>query len=289
VPCDTCEVAGRLLVRQRGAPLPRVAVVVLSVFGLIFGVSGCASGGADEAANDTRSITSVDGVHCPKVAVALRPAAPVPPSGIAALARLARVESAPQVIPMSDEMSDMSGHGQAASGVTVPRADRDALMSELRRAARASCHLLSGAAAESAGYYLASPYVEGVGTHWINWAYVDRPFDPARPSMLLFRTRGGVTELAGFSYWVRSAAEPVGFTGSADHWHRHSGLCFVAGDWSAAGLAPEECKGVWLNGRDLWMLHAWVVPGHENAAGVFAPRSRALCRPNVPDIVACPR
>jgi hypothetical protein len=286
---NTQEVAGSLLARERGASSPGVAVVVLSVFAMIFSVSGRASRGADAAAMVTHSLNSVDGVRCSKVAFPDEPAAPMPDSAIRALARLAHVESASQVTPLQAGMSGMSGTGQAASVGSMPRAERDALISELRRATTASCHLLSITDAESAGYYLGSPYVEGVGTHWINWAYVDRPFDPARPSMLLFKTSGAVTQLAGFSYWVRSAAEPEGFTGPTDHWHRHSGLCFVAGQWAGEGLVRAECKGVWLNGRDLWMLHAWIVPDHENPAGVFAPLSRELCRPHIPDIAACPR
>jgi hypothetical protein len=270
---------------------PRVAVVVLSVFALAFIACGSASRGADAAAKVTHSLNSVDGVRCPNVAFGGLPAAPVPDSGIEALERLARVESAHGTSPTH---AGMSGMDHTASVGSMPRAARKVLMSELRHAAAASCQLRNVPAAESAGYYLGSPYVEGVGTHWINWAYVDRPFDPVRPSMLLFKTTGTVTtgivtELAGFSYWVRSAAEPAGFTGPADHWHKHSGLCVVAGQWAGEGFTPSECKGVWLNGRDLWMLHAWIVPDHENPAGVFAPRSRALCRPRVPDIAACPR
>jgi hypothetical protein len=271
-------------VRQRRASSPVFVVVVLSVLVVGCGMSGCTSSGADDVAERTQPVTSIDGVRCPEVAFVDEPAAPVSRSGMQALARLARVEADPQIAPPHGEMSGMD-HGSSAA--SMPGAERGTLMSELHRAARAGCHLLSPAAAEAAGYYLGSPYVEGVGTHWINWEYIDRPFDPARPSMLLFKTTGDVSELAGFSYWVRSNTEPSGFAGSTDHWHRHSGLCFVAGQWAGEDVTPSECRGAWLNGRDLWMLHAWVVPGHTNPAGVFAPTSRALCRPNMPDIVAC--
>jgi hypothetical protein len=278
-------VAGILFARQRGVSSSGVAVAVLSVFALAFSVSACASRG-DNAPAPVAYSRSIGDVHCHKVAVVDESAAPVPASALRALARLARVESEPQLAPMHHGMSGMD---RDASVVSMPRAEQDALMSELRHAATASCHLLTPVAAESAGYYLGSPYVEGIGTHWINWAHVGRAFDPSRPSMLLFKTRGYLTELAGFSYWIRSTAEPVGFTGPADHWHRHAGLCFVAGQWAGEGLPRSQCKGVWLNGRDLWMLHAWIVPDNENPAGVFAPMSRALCRPHMPDIVACPR
>ena len=48
----------------------------------------------------------------------------------------------------------------------------------------------------------------GVGTHWIKWSLVGRPFDPAAPSMLLFDGMPGrPIRLVGFSYWVESARE----------------------------------------------------------------------------------
>lgn len=277
--------AGNLFGGRRRVRAVVVGAVVSAVFAVFFSVSGSVSRSAHAAAWVTFSSSSVDSVHCPDVALADAPAAPVSASGMRALARLARVEAAPQLAPTQTGMSDTG----ATSGVTMPAAQRDRLMSELRRAATASCRLRTVTAAESAGYYLASPYVDGVGTHWVNWAYVDRHFDPARPSMLLFKRSGGVTQLAGFSYWVRSTAAPEGFSGSADRWHRHSGLCFVAGHWTGEGLTRSACRGVWLNGRDLWMLHAWVVPDNGNLAGIFAPLSRRLCRPHTPDIAACPR
>ena len=262
-----------------------VAVTVASACAVSFRVSGSASRASE--AMVSFSSTSVNGVHCRKVASVNRPAAPMPMSGVRALERLARVEAGPQLAPTATGVSAMSDM-RDATAVQMSLGDRSALISELRHAAEASCHVLTIAAAESAGYYLAAPYLDGVGSHWINWAYVDRPFDPARPSMLLFKTTGEVSQLAGFSYWVRSADAPSGFSGPADHWHRHSGLCFVGGQWAGEGMTRSECDGAWLNGRDLWMLHAWVVPDSENPAGMFAPLSRSLCRPRTPQIDACP-
>ena len=41
---------------------------------------------------------------------------------------------------------------------------------------------------------------------------------------------------------------------------------------------PEECPGQdWFNGEDLWMLHAWVVPGVENEYGIFHNVNPLLC------------
>ena len=273
---------------------------------MIVGAGACTSVRGKDAAPAVRPADVIERVHCPEVEHVDVAAAPTPASGLQALARLGRDESAPALAPSPSDLSDMSDmsdmdgmdgmdgtsemdHSGSQGGVPREGAADEVLQSELQRAAHASCHLLTPTDAEAGGYYLGSTYVEGVGTHWINWSLVEQPFDPARPSMLLFKTMGNVTELSGFSYWVRSATEPAGFAGSTDHWHRHSGLCFIAGQWAGEGLVPSECDGVWLNGGDLWMLHAWVVPGHPNDAGVFAPYSRALCRPNMPDIVACPQ
>ena len=56
-----------------------------------------------------------------------------------------------------------------------------------------------------------------------------------------------------------------------------------------AGSAAE-CPGTYLAGADLWMLHAWVVPGWENPLGRFANIHPALCpsRFGTPDVLRCP-
>src|SRR5262249_404570 len=104
-----------------------------------------------------------------------------------------------------------------------------------------------------------------------------------------FTGQGTAAHLVGFSYWMRSPIEPDGFAGGADDWHRHFGLCFDAtGLLDREGVSAAQCAGTWLNGSDLWMLHAWVVPGTGDADGVFAALSPSLCRANAPDIERCP-
>jgi hypothetical protein len=85
------------------------------------------------------------------------------------------------------------------------------------------------AKAAAAGYVQSSVPSAGVGIHWVNWELIARPFDPARPSMLLFARERGVDRLVGFSYWVQSASAPGGFAGPNDHWHTHAGLYVVNG------------------------------------------------------------
>jgi hypothetical protein len=132
-----------------------------------------------------------------------------------------------------------------------------------------------------AGYFVGSYWSGGVGTHYIDWRLVGGPFDPAQPAMLLVDSAPThPRRLAGFAYWVRSARPPAGFDGGADHWHKHRGLCFIGGVLTREGVRdPARCAGAWIDGADLWMLHAWVVTGYENDAGVFAPLNSKLCGP----------
>jgi hypothetical protein len=208
---------------------------------------------------------------------------------IGALRRLATKEQAPLVGAI-----DHSAHGNAGPlpPIDVHGATESDLALALRAAARIACQLRTPDDAERAGYALSSYFTEGIGSHWTNWRFVDAPFDPARPSMLLFGPRLGTIQLVGFSYWVRSPdpAGPDGFSGPADKWHRHFGMCF-----DRTGLllreelrAPALCKGIYLNGSDIWMLHAWIVPGAANVWGVFAPLNPQLCSRAVADIVRCP-
>ena len=206
------------------------------------------------------------------------------------MASLAALENKPLDGPLGP-------HGHAGmppklSGHT-PTSVPARLVSEVRAAAATACSLATPEAARRAGYVLSSPFTQGVGTHWTNWRLVDKPFDPARPAMLLYATRAGRETLVGFSYWLRTpdAAEPAGFSGTQDHWHQHFGLCF-----DPAGMLEREnvrsaklCAGSWLNGKDLWMLHAWIVPGHANTSGLFAPLNGELCSRTAPDIMRCPR
>jgi len=216
--------------------------------------------------------------------------APVPqPSSLPALAQVGAEER----VPLHGVIVH-SGHGRAGPEppIEVSGATERALASELRAAATIACELRTPAAAKRAGYVLSAYFTQGVGTHWTNWNLVDAGFDPTRPSMLLYAPRLGVQQLIGFSYWVRTAAPsgPDGFAGPADAWHRHYGMCF-----DRTGLlerenvkSPDLCRDTYVNGADMWMLHAWVVPGAANAWGTFAPLNPQLCSRTVPDIERCP-
>jgi hypothetical protein len=147
------------------------------------------------------------------------------------------------------------------------------------------------AEATALGYVRATAPSAGIGTHWVLWSQIAKPFDPAVPSMLLFDERKTPPVLVGYSYALQSPTLPEGFAGPNDHWHQHRGLC-VDGGWvvreQAAG--PQACDGTYIAGGDFWMLHAWVVPGWDNRKGDFAPFNPKLCPPvtGTPDVSRCP-
>jgi hypothetical protein len=204
--------------------------------------------------------------------------------------------SSPGAVDPAHLGHDVAGHD--VWGPTVePALDADvaaALDAEWARAQAAAAELATPEDAVAAGYQRSSAELPGIGAHYVNWGLVDEPFDPARPSMLLYdESEVRPDRLAGFSYWLRSpGAAPEGFAGPADHWHMHHGLCFVDGLLRAEEVVePTECAGDWLAGTDLWMGHAWVAPGLENPWGRFAPRNPLVCpaaSEPVGDFARCP-
>ena len=210
------------------------------------------------------------------------------PTSVAALVQISSREQAPLHGVIAP-----TGHGTARPSHRLPhREPRGRPGARSSAAAQVACQLRTTDDAERAGYIMSANFTEGVGTHFTNWRLIDAPFDPTRPAMLLYGPRLGRTQLVGFSYWVRTddPKGPDGFAGADDHWHRHYGLCF-----DRSGLlqyedvrSPRLCSGVYLNGSDMWMLHAWVVPGAANVWGVFAPLNPQLCRRSAPDIDRCP-
>lgn len=180
------------------------------------------------------------------------------------------------------DMADISAHPDVSPG--DPEEARR-LAAQVAAAKSAAVRFATPAAARAAGYRLASGFLPGVGAHWIDWSRVVMPFDPARPAMLLFDA-GSDPKLVGLSYYVRGDGQPDGFRAAGAVWHRHAGLCIVNGVLVAESVGRrEDCaggRGALLPGRDLWMLHAWVVPGHENPLGTFAPLNSSLCSADAP-------
>jgi hypothetical protein len=186
------------------------------------------------------------------------------------------------------------GHGPGVepAPVTLEGAQLALFEQEWAEAVAAAESLATLEEAVAAGYAQASTEALGVGAHWVKWSLVDRGFDPGRPSMLLFANRqyGKPPQLVGFSYVVASATEPEGFAGRNDVWHQHRGLCFIDGWLRSEDVERrEDCADTWIDGSDLWMLHAWPVPGMENHDGQFASIHPSLCgrKPLMPDILSC--
>jgi hypothetical protein len=172
------------------------------------------------------------------------------------------------------------GHGDAGSEHDLTDQESEALDAQLAIASAARTRFDTVAEAEAMGYVQASGVTDGTGAHWVKWSQVDKPFDMENPSMLLFDEleRGEPWELVAYSYWAASDEPPEGFTGETDEWHTHLGMCFENGWLKDDNIQDRRsCAGDWINGSDLWMLHAWVVPGLENEYGVFHNANPLLC------------
>jgi len=170
-------------------------------------------------------------------------------------------------------------HG--ARGQVVPNplsaADQAALNKQLAQAAAAVTKYPTVKDALAAGYMESTPYVPCIGAHYTNVGLA-RSFDPSTPAELLYDGTQPDSKIVGLSYLVfHHASPPPGFAGSNDLWHQHNangGLClrggFVIG---SEATSRKECAA--LGGRktlltDVWMLHAWIVPGFSCTWGVFS-------------------
>jgi hypothetical protein len=158
------------------------------------------------------------------------------------------------------------------------QADCDAVAAELERTKAVTVKYPTAADAKAAGYVRVAPYVPGIASHWMKFAFVDGVFNVDEPEMLLYDGNGDGSHIAGVSYYVvmQGDTQPSqGFTGDNDLYHRHIGLCSapkggVIGD---STTTDEECAamgGRKNNGGAGWMSHAWVVPGCESPWGVFS-------------------
>ncbi|MGZ6929038.1 MAG: hypothetical protein ACXVK4_00780 [Acidimicrobiia bacterium] len=194
-----------------------------------------------------------------------------------ALARLSGdpAPSAMQRMVMQDAMNQV---GPAAVIQPAGATARTVLEHELAAATDAARRWSTPAAARRAGFRLASRFLPGIGAHWVDWSRVTRPFAAGQPAMLLFDGNGDGARLVGLSYLVRSRSEPEGFRSGGARWHRHAGLCILHGVLVGEGMRrADDCRGTYLPGRDLWMLHVWAVPGFENPWGRYASMNPKLC------------
>ena len=190
--------------------------------------------------------------------------------------------------------ADHAGHSSAESvpEVALSPADQAVFDRQLAAAQAAIASLDTIEKAAALGYVEAASPAGGIGTHWVLWSQIAKPFDPAKPSMLLFDERRNPPVLVGYSYALQSPTRPEGFAGVNDHWHQHIGLCVSNTGWVVREQTPsaDKCFGTYIAGGDFWMLHAWIIPGYENRKGRFAPFNPKLC-PRItgtPDVNRCP-
>ena len=259
---------------------------------LLPGIASC------ERSDDVGTDSHADALAPTSSATPTSPAAPtlkplpapddrgtLPASEVAAIMRLGATGAGPP--PDHDQH-----HGSAPTLSTPSEADARALDVELDAARSSIGRLDTIEEAAALGYVLATAPSPGIGTHWVRWSQIEQPFDPGLPAMLMFDHERSPPALAGYSYALQSAEEPIGFTGDSDVWHRHTGLCVAATGWVVRERAPGPggCDGSYIAGADFWMLHTWIVPGWENRDGLFAPMNPKLCpsESGTPEYRRCP-
>lgn len=174
-----------------------------------------------------------------------------------------------------------SGHGgNHTHGPTawqsMGAADTISLQGQLRQAATVGAKYPTAADAIAAGYFMVTPWVPGIGAHYMNTNYL-KAFDPTKPAILLYNGNAPTSVLVGVSYAIWQNAVPAGFTGPNDNWHEHPQLCMIGGFVAGGDGTPADLcklvggyKGNGLGSSHLWMMHLWQVPGWESGWGLFS-------------------
>jgi hypothetical protein len=171
----------------------------------------------------------------------------------------------------------MHSHGPDVWQDITDPAEALKLQSELQTAGTVIPKYLTAADAVAAGYFQVTPYVPGIGAHYLNPGLLIRSgFDPAAPEMLLYNGNSPEAPLIGLSYAVLGEDPPEGFTGPNDTWHVHPSLCIVGSFVVGPDTTPEEMcdsigghKGMPFD-NPMWMGHLWQVPGWDSPWGLFS-------------------
>jgi hypothetical protein len=177
----------------------------------------------------------------------------------------------------SGESGDAHGERGMVAQQQLTREERAQLEQEMAQARTVVAKFPTVKEAEAGGYQMSTPYVPCIGAHYTNVPLAAK-FDPAAPSELLYDGTSPDAKIVGLSYLVYNpGGAPAGFAGPNDHWHQHNangGLCMkgavVIGGES---VSEEDCAargGQKRELKDIWMAHAWVVPGFECTWGVFS-------------------
>jgi hypothetical protein len=154
-----------------------------------------------------------------------------------------------------------------------PAAEAALLQQQLAEARAVALAHPTAADAVAAGYAPVSAYITKIAAHYMRGDRFDRTFVPGEPEVLLYDGNGPDARIVGVAY--TSDVPLPGFAGNHDHWHSHPHLCTdpETGLVIDTHADPAHCQamgGTFVGGINLWMLHAWVVPGFESADGVFS-------------------
>ncbi|HET6951851.1 MAG TPA: hypothetical protein VFI47_15830 [Acidimicrobiales bacterium] len=175
------------------------------------------------------------------------------------------------------EGATMHSHGPDVWQEITDPAQARQLQAELQTAGTVIPKMRTAADAVAAGYFQVTPYVPGIGAHYLNPGLLVRDgFNPAEPEMLLYNGNEPTSELVGLSYSVLGDEAPEGFTGPNDSWHVHPSLCIVDNLVVGPDTTPEAMcdsigghKGMPFP-KPMWMGHLWQVPGWDSPWGLFS-------------------
>jgi hypothetical protein len=171
----------------------------------------------------------------------------------------------------------MHSHGVDVWQPLTDPAEITELQQQLQAAGTVMPRVGTAADAMAAGYIQVTPYVPGIGAHYLNVGLLqDGTFDPAGPEMLLYNGNAPSSALVGLSYGWLGDEPPEGFVGPNDQWHVHPQLCIIGSLVVGPDSTPEElCESI--GGRKgmgfdhpMWMGHLWQVPGWESPWGLFS-------------------
>jgi len=171
----------------------------------------------------------------------------------------------------------MHSHGITEWQDITDPTEQARLQAELQTAGTVIAAMPTAADAVAAGYIQVTPYVPGIGAHYLNVRLMTADgFDPGKPEMLLYNGNEPTSELVGLSYAVLGDEPPEGFVGPNDQWHVHPSLCIVGVLVVGPDSTPDDLcasiggeKGMPFE-KPMWMGHLWQVPGWESPWGLFS-------------------
>jgi hypothetical protein len=269
----------------------RIAALGLGICAVALVMTGCSSSGANKAAaesdgsattsttsNETTPHTHAGVKVLTGTATGTSPceiASPTPASPGQVGAGSAGSDS---VNGQSAVIAGEHGERGMVRQFSLTRSQRTELETQMTQARAVVAEYPTVKDAEAAGYRKSTPYVPCIGAHYTNIG-LTMGFNPKAPSELLYDGTSADSKLVGLSYLVFNPGgkAPSGFAGKNDHWHQHNangGLCLQGGVVvGGEETTRKECAA--RGGRktlltDVWMMHAWVVPGFECSWGVFS-------------------